>query len=264
VRDLHYKLVAIDLDGTLLNNSGQLSERHIKAVKKARAAGVHVVIATGRYYMQTERIIKELEFDGILITNDGAVIIENKTKEIIHEHSFTIEEVSPLIHYCRQNQIHFSVTTAFNYYVEIMSKYHVDKCKQYEISYKTHHDVMQLKETVMKFTVDDEQRINGWQNINLPSNIKIRANAEFFREYVHQNTSKTNGLIKVLDFYGINPSEIIAIGDFYNDLDMIEYAGLGIAMGNAPDDVKERANDVTLSNDDDGVYHALEKHLFNG
>jgi Cof subfamily protein (haloacid dehalogenase superfamily) len=261
---LHYKLVALDLDGTLLNTNGQLSERHIKAVKKAQEAGVHVVIATGRYYMQTERIIKELEFDGILILNDGAVTIENKTKEIIHEQSFTIEEVSPLIQYCRQNQIHFSVTTAFNHYVEIMSKYQVDKCKQYEISYKTHSDVMQLKETVLKFTIDDEQRISGWQNINLPSNIKLRANGEFFKEYVHQNTSKTNGLIKVLDFYGINPSEIIAIGDFYNDLDMIEYAGLGIAMGNAPDDVKERANDVTLSNDDDGVYHALEKHLFNG
>jgi hydroxymethylpyrimidine pyrophosphatase-like HAD family hydrolase len=54
---------------------------------------------------------------------------------------------------------------------------------------------------------------------------------------------------------------MIALGDYYNDLDMIEYAGLGIAMGNAPDDVKEKANDITLSNDEDGVYHALKKHL---
>jgi hydroxymethylpyrimidine pyrophosphatase-like HAD family hydrolase len=132
---------------------------------------------------------------------------------------------------------------------------------QYEINYTFHDDVMQLKETIMKFTVDDVKRVNGWQNMSLPTNIKIRANAVFFKEYVHQNTSKTNALIQVLEFYGINPSEIIAIGDYYNDLDMC--AGLGIAMGNAPDDVKERANDVTQSNDDDGVYHAFEKYLFH-
>jgi Cof subfamily protein (haloacid dehalogenase superfamily) len=262
VERIRYKLVALDLDGTLLNSQSQLSAKHIEAVSKAQNAGVQVVIATGRYYMQTERIIQELGFDGILVSNDGAVTIKNKTKEIIHEHSFTVEEISPLIHYCRQNQIHFSLTTAFNYYVEIMSSYQVDKCKLYEISYTTHEDVLQLNETVMKFTIDDEKRVNGWQDITLPSSIKIRANAEFFKEYVHHQTSKTNGLRKVLDIYGINPSEIIAIGDFYNDLDMIEYAGLGIAMGNAPDDVKVKANDVTLSNDEDGVYYALEKHLY--
>jgi HAD superfamily hydrolase (TIGR01484 family) len=219
---LRYKLVALDLDGTLLNSNGQLSERHIQAVKKAQQAGVHVVIATGRYYMQTERIINELEFDGILVSNDGAVTIRNKTKEIIHEHSYPVEDIAPFIHYCRQNKIHFSLTTAFNHYVEIMSTFQVDKCKQYEINYTFHDDVLQLKESIMKFTVDDENRIRGWQNINLPTNIKIRA-----------------------------------------DLDMIEYAGLGIAMGNAPDEVKERANDVTQSNDDDGVYYAFEKYLFN-
>jgi Cof subfamily protein (haloacid dehalogenase superfamily) len=263
VRLLRYKLVALDLDGTLLNSNGHLSERHIQAVKKAQQAGVRVVIATGRYYMQTERIVKELDFDGILVSNDGAVTIMNKTKEIIHEHSYTVEEIAPLIHYCRQNKIHFSLTTAFNHYVEIMSKFQVDKCKQYAINYTFHDDVMQLKETIMKFTVDDENRVNGWQNMNLPTNIKVRANAEFFKEYVHHNTSKTNALIQVLDFYSIHPSEIIAIGDYYNDLDMIEYAGLGIAMGNAPDDVKVRANEVTQSNDDDGVYHAFEKYLFH-
>jgi Cof subfamily protein (haloacid dehalogenase superfamily) len=263
VEDIHYKLVALNLDGTLLNSQSQLSVKHIEAVKKAQNAGVQVVIATGRYFMQTERIIQALDFNGILVSNDGAVTINNQTKEIIHEHSFTLEEISPLINYCRQNDIHFSLTTAFNHYVEMMSPYQIDKCSQYEIRYTIHDDVMKLKETVMKLTVDDENRVNGWQNITLPSNIKIRANAEFFKEYVHHQTSKTNGLKKILEFYGINPSEIIAIGDFYNDLDMIEYAGLGIAMGNAPEDVKEKANDVTLSNDEDGVYYALEKHLYH-
>ncbi|QYR20232.1 HAD-IIB family hydrolase [Paenibacillus sp. sptzw28] len=225
-----------------MNSQSQLSAKHIEAVKKAQDAGIQVVIATGRYYMQTERIIQALDFQGILVSNDGAVTINNRTKEIVHEHSFTIEEISPLISFCRQNDIHFSLTTAFNHYVELMSPYQVDKCKQYEIRYTIHHDVMQLKENVMKLTIDDENRVNGWQNMTLPSKIKIRANAEFFKEYVHHQTSKTNGLRKILELYGINPSEMIAIGDFYNDLDMIEYAGLGIAMGNAPEEVRFISN----------------------
>lgn len=256
-----YKLVALDLDGTLLNSQGEVPEKHIEAVRKAQEAGIIVVIATGRYYMQTERIMQTLNFDGILVSNDGAVTINNKTKEILHEQSFTVSEILPLIKYCRQHEIHFSLATAFNYYVEFMSPYQIEKCKKYEITYLTHNNVLQLDETVMKLTVDDEKRINGWQDIGLPSHIKLRANAEFFKEYVHHQTSKTDGLKRVIKSYGVDPSEIIAIGDFYNDLDMIEYAGLGIAMGNAPDDLKKKANDVTLSNDEDGVYYALEKHL---
>lgn len=235
--EIRYKLVALDLDGTLLNSQGQLSVKNIEAVKKAQKAGVQVVIVTGRYHMQTERIIQALDFQGILVSNDGAVTINNQTKEIMHENSFTVEEIMPLIIYCRQNEIHFSLTTAFNYYVEIMSPYQIAKCKQFEIRYTIRDDVMALNESVMKFTVDDENRVNGWQDITLPSKIKLRANAEFFKEYVHHESSKTNGLKKILDSYGLDPYEIIAIGDFYNDLDMIEYAGLGIAMGNAPDDV---------------------------
>lgn len=153
------------------------------------------------------------------------------------------------------------MTTAFNHYVEFMTPCQEEKYAEYEIRHTIHDDVMQLQEKIMKLTISDENRINGWQHIPLPHGLKLRANHEHFKEYVHHQTSKTNGLTKVLDFYGIHPSEMIAIGDFYNDLDMIEYAGMGIAMGNAPDDVKARANDVTLSNDEDGVYYALEIHI---
>jgi hydroxymethylpyrimidine pyrophosphatase-like HAD family hydrolase len=143
-----------------------------------------------------------------------------------------------------------------------MNPVQIDKCKQFEIRYTIHDDVTQLKESVLKLTIDDESRVGGWQSMALPPIFKRRANAEFFKEYVHHQASKTSGLKKILDFYGVKPSEIMAIGDFYNDLDMIEYAGLGIAMGNAPDEVKQKADDVTLSNDEDGVYYGLEKHLY--
>jgi hydroxymethylpyrimidine pyrophosphatase-like HAD family hydrolase len=134
---------------------------------------------------------------------------------------------------------------------------------KYEITHTFHDDVLKLTEKVLKFTINDHKRIGGWQSFNLPSNLKKRVDGEFFKEIIHSKSSKTSGLVKVLELYDIDSSEMIAIGDFYNDLDMLEYAGLGIAMGNAPDDVKQRANAVTMSNDENGVYHAIEEYIFN-
>jgi Cof subfamily protein (haloacid dehalogenase superfamily) len=261
---LDYKLLALDLDGTLLNSDGQLSEKNIEAVKKAQDAGVVVVLATGRYYMQTERIINQLDFKGVLVSNDGAVSINTDTKKVIHQFSFSIHEIAPLINYCRKYDIHFSLCTAFDFFVETIDEQLENSFKKYEITHTLHDDVLQLKEGIIKFTIDDRKQIGGWQDIQLPTkNLRIRDEAEFAKEFVHINTYKTNGLKNILQFLGLNSSKMIAIGDYYNDVDMIEFAGLGIAMGNAPDDLKKKANDVTLSNDEDGVYHAIEKYIFN-
>lgn len=258
-----YKLLALDLDGTLLDNQGGLSSKQILAVRKAQEAGVTVVLATGRYYMQTKRIIDQLGFKGLLVSNDGAVTIKTNTKEILHEFSYSINEVAPLIYYCRKHNIHFSVCTAFDYFVEFMDDYQEEKHKKYEIAHTIHYDVLTLKEKVMKFTVHDVNRKEGWQNIGLSESLKRKVDGEFFKEFVHQEASKTSGLKKVLEHLNISPSEMIAIGDYYNDLDMIEYAGLGIAMGNAPEEVKQKANAITLSNEEDGVYYAVEKYILN-
>jgi Cof subfamily protein (haloacid dehalogenase superfamily) len=257
---MQYKLVALDLDGTLLNSEGKLPEKHIQAVKKAQQSGIHVVIATGRYWMQTEWIIRKLGFKGILVSNDGAVNINTDTKQTIHEFSYTVNDLKAIIDHCRQNGIYFSVCTAFEFFVELMHEGQEEDLRKYEIVHTFHHDVMQLKENVMKFTVWDKYMKNGWQDIPLP-NLKIKIDNPHFKEYIHPLANKANGLKQVLCQLQIDPSEVIAIGDFYNDLEMFELAGFSIAMGNAPDDVKERADDTTSSNDEDGVYFALEKHL---
>ncbi|MBU9721682.1 HAD family hydrolase [Bacillus alkalicola] len=191
--------LALDLDGTLLDSKGKFPPKHIEGLKKAQDAGVILVIATGRYFMQTEWIMKELGFEGILVSNDGAVTLKSNTKEIIHEFSYSIEDIEPFISFCRKNDIHFSVCTAFDYYVEIMDKHQYENHKKYEIIHTFHEDVMQLKDRVMKFTVQDEKRKGGWQNIEVPPYLKKKADGDFFKEIVHSESSKTSGLIKVLE-----------------------------------------------------------------
>lgn len=262
VESIRYKLVALDLDGTLLNSQGQLSTKHIEAVRKARNAGVQVLIATGRYFMQTLRIIEELNYDGILVLNDGALIIDTKDNKVIYENSFSMHDVEQLVNVCRERNIHFAACTAFDYFVEVIDDAHLKHYGKYGIRYTIHENLLSIKDGIMKFLVSAPSKIENWSHCELKNNIGIKTDAPHFKEYAHIKATKKEALAKVLELMNYNPSEVIAVGDFYNDLDMIEYAGLGIAMGNAPNDVKKKANDVTLSNDEDGVYHALEKYLF--
>lgn len=257
-----YKLVALDVDGTLLNSQGKIPARHKEIIQRAQESGIHVVLATGRYYMQTVGIIDELNYQGILVTNDGSLIVDAKSKQIIKENSFSINDVSSFIKACQTRDIQFAVVTAFNYYIETISKEHVENCEKHGVIYSQYNDILNLSESVMKFSIMDTSKVGGWQDQILPANLRIRIDGEFWKEYMHCDATKTNGLKEILHRLNINSSEMIAIGDFYNDLDMIEYAGMGIAMGNAPEDVKVRADDVTFSNDEDGVYHALTKCLF--
>jgi Cof subfamily protein (haloacid dehalogenase superfamily) len=259
---LKYKIVALDLDGTLLDSNGQISERHIQIIKKTSEAGIYVLLATGRYYMQTIRIINILGFEGILVTNDGAVTVKADTKEILGDFSFSIHDVAHAIHYCRDKKIHFSVCTAFDYFVESIDEFQREQCVKYETTYQIIEDILSLDEKITKFTISDNNFVGGWQELDYPNHLRKRADADFFKELVHCNTYKTNAIKNVLTQFNIQPSEMIAIGDYYNDIDMLEFAGLGIAMGNAPEEVKSRADHVTRSNDEDGVYYALENLLF--
>jgi Cof subfamily protein (haloacid dehalogenase superfamily) len=257
---LSYKLLALDVDGTLLNDDGKLSKKTIEAVKKAYNSGVQVVISTGRSFYQTRPILDELGTEGILVSHNGATTLKTDSREILHEFSYDIQEVADIIGYCRKYDIHFSVCTAFDLYVERMDDYQTNVFKKYNLVHTMHHDVLSLTEKVMKFTVDDQQRVDGWRDFKL-RNLRKTSDG-FFQDIIHPRAHKASALEQVLNILNLDRSEMIAIGDYYNDLEMIEFAGLGIAMGNAPDDLKAKADVVTTSNNKDGVFHALEKYIF--
>ncbi|QGH33323.1 Cof-type HAD-IIB family hydrolase [Gracilibacillus salitolerans] len=257
---MKYKLVALDVDGTLLNGNGVLTQKTINAVNKAYHSGVEVVISTGRSLQQTRPILDELEIEGILVSHNGATTIKTDSKDIIYEFSYDIQEVAEIIKYCRVHGIQFSVCTAFDFYVEQINEYQIELFEKFNLNPIIHKDLLTLTDKVMKFTVDDQERVDGWRDIKLK---QLRKTSDgFFQDIIHPNAHKASALEQVLYKLKIDRSEIIAIGDFYNDLEMLEFAGLGIAMGNAPEDLKEKADVVTTSNNEDGVFHALEEYLF--
>lgn len=114
---------------------------------------------------------------------------------------------------------------------------------------------------------DEVERINEFQKElqgKLSSTVNFHTSQPFFLEFVDVNASKAIALEKLGEYYGIKREEMIAIGDGFNDLSMIEYAGLGVAMENAPSEIKEAADFVTLSNEDDGVAYVIEKFILSG
>ena len=256
---MNYKAVALDLDGTLLNSNGHISEKNKHKLIQLSDAGVLLILATGRYFVQMTRILDHLNFSGIIISTDGAVTIDVGQKKVLNINSFSVQDVEQTIRLCRERDIHIAVNTPFQYFVESVSDFHKTHYQKYETRYEVTPDLLQIKDQIIKLVVSDHRFVNGWQHVKYGEHLRKRADGEHYKEIVHKNTFKTNALRDVLDLYQVAPEELIAIGDYTNDIDMLQFAGMGIAMGNAPDEVKRIANDVTKTNDEDGVCFALEK-----
>jgi Cof subfamily protein (haloacid dehalogenase superfamily) len=250
---MQYKLIALDVDGTLLNSEGILTERNKNTIQKVYEMGIKVVLCSGRSLHQMEQILRDLDIEKILITHNGGATIHSVNKNVLNECPFNINDVLPLLNYCRSNRIHFAVCTAFNTYVETINDYLQNSYKKYVLL----DDVLSIQEPIIKLIIDDFDKVDGWQTIDIPLQ-KLQYGP--YMEVLHLDVNKGNALSKLAAHFGIQQNKIIAIGDYYNDMSMIQYAGLGIAMGNAPDDIKQCANDTTRSNNEDGVHYALNKY----
>ncbi|NLL31477.1 MAG: sugar-phosphatase [Clostridiales bacterium] len=265
-----YKLVAIDMDGTLLRSDKSISERTKSAIKKAREKGVTVVLATGRPIEGVQKTLKELEMftdKDYVLTYNGALVQKTKSKESISK--VTIEgrdlhylhglskELNVNIHAFVENK---GLLTPKN------SKYTQVEADINDIDIKI-DDFSTIKdeEVVVKVMFIDEPEILGPAYEKLPKEVfekyTVVRSTPYFLEFLNKKVNKGLGVELLAKHLGIKREEIITLGDAENDRHMIEYAGLGIAMGNAFESIKEIADYITDSNDEDGVATAIEKFV---
>ncbi|MEK8126309.1 Cof-type HAD-IIB family hydrolase [Paenibacillus filicis] len=263
---MNYRLIALDVDGTLLDDHHQLSEKTIQTLREVHQAGLRIVLCTGRGPGSAIPVLEELGFEGVLITHNGASTVQSPGPEVLHTIGFPMRELEQLVLYCRENHIHFDVNTSLELFIEKADDEVLGMYERFLITPKRVEDVLVMDGTV-KLTMfgtgeqlDRMQQVIGTELI-LPDTLhSIRSGVEFI-DVISLASSKGNALKQLASSWGIKPDEIIAIGNYYNDLDMIRFAGLGIAMDNSPDDVKEAADETTLSNNEDGVHEALLKHV---
>lgn len=267
-----YKLAIFDIDGTLTNSQKELTPRTKEAVIALQQQGVKVALASGRPTYGITPLAHELElakYGGYILAYNGGVIIDCATKEALFSQLLPAELLEPLYHASKEYGC-----TILSYSGEEILAERID-CQYVQ------HEAMLNKMPLRRI----DSFLDSFRNplpkclaVGEPSRAKeleqalldrysevmsIYRSEPFFVELVPLGIDKALSLGRLAEHIGITPEEMIAFGDGFNDLSMIEYAGCGVAMANAQEVVRERANAHTLSNDHDGVAHYIEEMLKN-
>jgi HAD superfamily hydrolase (TIGR01484 family) len=246
----NYKLIALDMDGTLLNDAGAVTEANKRWIGKAAEAGVTVMFSTGRGIRSIMPFAEELSLNSPIVAVNGSEIWSTPT-ELHLRHTMQPEWIMKMRDIAVETDTWYwayDTTGVFNR--------------------ENWSDVgNELDRLWLKF---------GYYTDNLVKLARIRSELEALGVFEITNSNpcnlelnpkginKASGLVEVCRLLGIEMEQVIAIGDSLNDIAAIQAAGLGIAMGNAQDEVKQEADDVTDTNEEDGVAKAIQKYIFGG
>ncbi|WP_088840789.1 sugar-phosphatase [Listeria sp. ILCC797] len=265
------KLVAIDIDGTLLNDEHEITEGVKKAILALREKQVKVVLCTGRPLSGIEKSLKELDLfhsGDVAITMNGAVTLATETREVIVETTLEKADLQRIFDFCAPFQAHVTYFDTTNMYVpheEIsiltcQDSLLLNTALYYQPVEKAANDI-QIPKIML---LDEPEKIVEVMQ-NLPAELKndyyIVRSVPYNLEFLHKNVSKGEALKTLSAKLGIDAREVLCLGDAENDITMMEFAGTAVAMGNATQHVKQLATFVTKSNNEDGVRHALEKFI---
>jgi Cof subfamily protein (haloacid dehalogenase superfamily) len=263
---MEYKLMAVDIDGTLLDSGGNLTEDTRKAIKSGVEKGLVFTIATGRPIQGVEYLNEMLNLDLPFITYNGAMVVMGKTKEVLYEQKLSAKDAKSIIELGEKYGVTIIVWKNNQLYINRID----EKSEKYKAISKVEpiliKDVNKLiSDGVTKIVWYDEvEKIETFQEEIgqfLNGSINYHTSRPYLLEFVDKNASKAIAMEKLGEHFKIKQSEMIAIGDGFNDLSMIEYAGLGVAMANSKEAIKEKADYITLSNDENGVAHVINKFI---
>jgi len=267
-----YKLLVVDIDGTLLGKNGTISAEDREALAKAGALGIPVSLSTGRAMQASRRFINQLSLDGYHIFFDGALVSNPKKGEEVYVQPISKELVRQAVEFAHLNEIDLEFYSTTRYFAERES-WSTDIRRRF----------FGIEPTIVDFTDlwQQERIIKGTLTVTSPkekakagsfcsqfkmslnfSGTKSPAYPEIdFINVLAPGVSKGKALETLASHMGISMNEIMAIGDGANDISLLSSVGLAIAMGNAPSEVKSAADYITLDVDHGGVAAAIEKFL---
>lgn len=286
-----YKLVTVDLDGTLLNSYGEVTENTKEKIKKTQEKGVEIMIASGRPIDSIKTIAEEINSKKYFIAGNGAIIYDIQKEKIIYEKYIPRSKIIEIAKICEENNISYNIYTEKNiitqdlkynvlyYYKENLKKdankitsiIKVDSILEYV---KNEPNIKCLKitvcdenQTIFKSIV---RRLRAIENIDVMdvshmSRKVFKQGTEdieigyFYTEISSTQVNKWQAIKYLLPILQIKPEEVIGIGDNINDKEMIENAGLGVCMGQSTPVIKEISDEITDSNTEEGVANVLEK-----
>lgn len=267
----NHKLIAIDLDGTLVRSDQSISQRTIDTLIHVQEMGVKLAIASGRPTYGTAHVADTLrlqDFGGYVMSYNGGEIYDWQTKQRLHAqtldkklipylYSYAQTQGLPIMTYIGKEVVSEEEDNRYIQYSSMRNRMSIKKVDNFV-------KAVQEEEIVKCIIVGDPDVLPPLE-AELQSTLKGRAGAfrsePFFLEIVPQGIDKGKGLSILLNKLGMKREDLLAFGDGYNDIPMLQFAGTGVAMGNAAEEIKKAADEVAPSNNDDGIAIYLENEM---
>jgi len=282
------KLIASDLDGTLLNSKKEISSENVRALKEAQKRGIHIVIATGRNYKNAFNLCQGIDLQAHIISNNGAFVYHQNGQQLMNM-GMEKKHVAQAIDWLAQNQYFYYLCTdrqvfmpdhskevlirdaevAANTSIEFVCIEHQEKIKRLVAmkGVEFFHDIDDILAQDLVFgslsaiTFDQQKLQKGREYFKKYEGLDMTIAGSDIFEMIGSHVSKGRALEHLTNYLGISLQEAMAIGDSYNDISMLEKAGYSVAMGNADREIQEICHDVSLPNDQSGVAHSINKLL---
>ncbi len=267
---MDYKLIVLDIDGTLTNSKKEITPATKAALLKIQEQGVYVAIASGRPTPGTKKVSEELElsrFGNYVLSFNGGRVINCRTKEVVLDKTIPAEMAGVLCEEARQHGVGIMTYdsecalagTEVDKYMELEARINSIELKQVG-HFKDYVD-FPVNKCLMTGEPEHLVELEKELKEKYAGKLNIFRSEPFFLELMPKGIDKASVLKNFLPFLGITRDEVICCGDGYNDKTMIEFAGLGVAMANARDEVLAAADYVTASNDEDGIVEVVEKFI---
>lgn len=273
---MSYRVIALDLDGTLLDDQKRILPESLEAIKLARQAGVKVLIVTGRHHVAIHPFYQALALDTPAICCNGTYLYDYNGKKVIESDPLTTQEARDVLDLIKQTDIHhlMYVDNAMLYdelsspvqrtlnWAQTLPEQQRPNLVKVDDFYHAMHDVDAIWKVAT--TTPDHDKLRA-----LVEKIEQQVGLECEWSWIDQvdiakkGNSKGRRLQRWVKANGMNMSDVIAFGDNFNDLSMLEHVGLGVAMGNASDEVKARAKIVTKANTQPGIAETIYKYILS-
>lgn len=274
------KVIIMDVDGTLTNSKKVITEKTKNALMKAQKNGAILILASGRPTSGLMDLAKELKMDenhGLLVSFNGSKVVDCETNKVLFNETMSIEQGQAVLEHMKKFDVKPMIDKGDYMYVNNVfnNKIHYNDTILNIIQYESRGGKFKLceKDDLAAFadyplnkilTAGDPEYLQAhYKEMMEPfkDTLSCMFTAPFYFEFTAEGIDKAKALDTVLIPMGYKKEEMIAFGDGHNDASMVKYAGIGVAMANAVDDLKAIADEVTLSNEEDGIAYTLSKYI---
>ena len=267
---MDYKLIALDLDGTLLNDQKIITKRTKEALMAAQRAGIRLALASARpspgLYRERDALHLQ-DYGGILMSYNGGRIVDAATGKVLFETAMDLEETKQVLRFLETLPVTPILDDGRQFFVTDRAGYKVDyECRNNNMvcaEVENLADFLTFAPIKILMSVQPEELPEVQCKIaaKLPQSLTVVQTAPFYLEVIPRRINKGQGIGDICAVLGLDTKQVIAFGDAENDIPMLRAAGMGVAMGNAGEAVKQAADVVTDSNNHDGIAAVIEKIL---